>query len=131
MSKSLLEGLDDHYAAQAADAPEGMVPGNRPWARALKSVALAVHPDQVAEACADAEAKGVPTNFTADGCPEFRDRDHRKRYLQAYGFFDRDAGYGDAQPKLHKGRVPPPSRAMLLGRKLARYIRVRRESRRD
>ncbi len=125
---SLADGLADFYAAQARAA---VTParGNRPWARGKKSVALAVHPSQIGEATADARAKGVPTDFAPDGSPILTDRDHRKRYMQAYGFFDRDAGYGDAQPKHHKGRTPPPSRLQELAKRLAQQIRVRRDAR--
>jgi hypothetical protein len=64
----------------------------------LVSDALAVHPRQVQEAIADAAKKGVPTEFQKDGRPILRSREHRKAYMKAYGFFDKAAGYGDAQP---------------------------------
>lgn len=64
----------------------------------LESEALAVHPDDVAEATADAVKKGVPTDFNPEtGAPIFRSREHRKEYMLRYGFYDRDGGYGDAQ----------------------------------
>ena len=126
--KSLAEGLDDFYAGQAAGVNVDTC-GNRPWSRAQKSVALAVHPSQVQEAAADAAAKGVPTDFAPDGRPEFRDRKHRASYMRAYGFFDRDAGYGDAAPQSQRAD-PPPARVRELARQLAERIRVRRESRR-
>lgn len=63
----------------------------------LASEALGVHPKQINEAKKDAAEKGVQTDFTPDGRPLFRDRDHRNRYLSAYGYFDRDGGYGDVQ----------------------------------
>ena len=59
------------------------------------SDALAVHPTQVAEAVADAKHKGVPTRFEADGRPVITSRAHQKAYLRAYGFTNRDGGYGD------------------------------------
>jgi len=59
------------------------------------SDALAVHPTQVAEAIADAKKKGVPTDFAPDGRPIITSRNHQKRYLRAYGFFNRDSSYGD------------------------------------
>lgn len=127
---SLIDGLNDFYAQQTAEVPT-VVGGNRPWSRGQKSVALAVHPSQVKEATEDATAKGVPTDFTEDGRPVFRDRDHRRRYHKAYGFYDRDAGYGDQAPVLLKGRKPPTSRAVELGKRLAHLIRVRHENRRS
>lgn len=72
--------------------PPGGIP-HKGWP--ITSVALAVHPRQVAEAKRDALAKGVPTEFTSDGSPVLVDRAHRKRYLKAYGFRDNDGGYGD------------------------------------
>lgn len=121
-------GTTEFYHA-IADAAAAEAVGNRPWSKKVKSVALAVHPDQIAEAAEDARKRGVPTEFTADGCPVLTDRDHKKRYLRAYGYYDRDAGYGDAAPIYHKGEKAPPSRLRELGRKLADRIRVRRESR--
>ena len=59
------------------------------------SDAMAVHPDQVPEAIADAKKKGVPTDFLADGRPIFVSRAHQKRYIRAYGFYNKDGGYGD------------------------------------
>lgn len=61
----------------------------------LHSEALAVHPLDIPEAVASARAKGIPTNFDAHGRPIFTSRGHRKRYLKAYGFHDRNGGYGD------------------------------------
>ena len=56
---------------------------------------MAVHPSQVAEAEADAKAKGVPTSFLGDGRPVFTSRGHRREYLKAYGVHDNQGGYGD------------------------------------
>lgn len=63
----------------------------------LHSEAMAVHPDLIGEAVADAQAKGVPTAFDAEGRPVFTSRSHRAEYCRRYGFFDRDGGYSDAQ----------------------------------
>ena len=65
------------------------------WDRPLLSDALAVHPSQIEEAREDAKQKGVPTDFTPDGRPILTSRAHRKRYLKAYGFHDKQGGYGD------------------------------------
>jgi len=62
----------------------------------MYSDALAVHPSLRVQAEKDAAAKGCPTEFLPDGRPVFRDRNHRKQFLQTYGYFDRNAGYGDA-----------------------------------
>jgi hypothetical protein len=59
------------------------------------SEALAVHPGQVQEAVESAKRMGVPTEFLPDGRPIMRSRAHQKAYLKAYGFKNRDGGYGD------------------------------------
>lgn len=128
MSQSLVDGLNDFYAAQSSTVPPGTVDGNRPWSRPLKSVALAVHVDQIPEAMALAAQAGVPTEFTSDGRPILRDRNHKKRYCRAVGVYDRDAGYGDAAPLHHKGEKAPPSRLRELAKKYAHLIRVRRDN---
>lgn len=69
-----------------------------PGAYPYLSDALGVAHDQVAEAHAESVRLGVPTEFTDDGRAVIRDRHHRKRLCEELGFFDRDAGYGDAQP---------------------------------
>ena len=84
--------------------------GNRPWTKPVHSDALAVHPKQIGEAVEDARRKGVPTDFDRSGRPIFGDRDHKKRYCQAYGFYDRSGGYGDAQTgKAGLGKRPIPT----------------------
>ena len=59
------------------------------------SEAAAVHPKQRAEHEALCRAKGVPTDTTPQGNPVFRGRAHRKQYLKAFNFRDRNGGYGD------------------------------------
>lgn len=71
-------------------------PGNWP----MKSEAMAVHPDQIGEAVADAAKKGVPTEFDREGRPIWTSPGHRKRFCEAYGAYDRNGGYGD--PKRRK-----------------------------
>lgn len=47
----------------------------------------------------------------------WRDRNHRKRWCEAHGQFDRDAGYSDAQPKIARGeRRGFASRILGLGK---------------
>jgi hypothetical protein len=67
-----------------------------PW-KPLHSEAIAVHPNQIAEATAQAIEFGVPTEFDKIGRPIFTSRSHRKEYMQRYGYYDRDGGYSDAQ----------------------------------
>ena len=71
----------------------------------LKSEALAVHPSQIAEARESALKRGVPTDFTPSGRVIFRDRAHRRAYMKAYGYHDKDGGYGDAQQAPPRKRI--------------------------
>jgi hypothetical protein len=62
----------------------------------MKSDAAGVHPSQASEAYKHSVSVGVPTQFDPrTGQAIFTDRSHRKRYLAARGFIDRNAGYGD------------------------------------
>lgn len=69
-------------------------PGNWPMA----SDAAGVHPDQRKEAQDHSKTIGIPTEFTADGAAVFRSPSHRKRYCEAIGLFDRNAGPSDPVP---------------------------------
>lgn len=73
--------------------------------KAIHSDALGVHPKQITEARESAIKKGVPTEFDKKGRPIFTSRLHRKRYCEAYGYFDRDGGYGDAQRKTSRTKT--------------------------
>lgn len=68
-------------------------PGNWP----MYCDASGVNPDQIPEAIAHAKSLGVSCDFTKDGRAIFTSPGHRKRYLEAHGFFDRNGGYGDPQ----------------------------------
>lgn len=87
--------MDDGFEGRRDRAAEGsgvkFHPGNWP----MESEALAVHPDQVKEASMAADAAGVPTEFKKNGRVVFRSAHHRKKYCEAFGYFDRNAGYGD------------------------------------
>ena len=71
-----------------------------PGAWPMKSEALGVMPEQISEARQAASESGVPTNFTPDGRAILTSREHRKKLSQSLGLFDKDAGYGDASPKI-------------------------------
>lgn len=61
----------------------------------IVSDALAVHPLDVAKAAESARRHGVPTDFTPQGQPILRDRQHRKAYLQKVRkVVDRNSYYG-------------------------------------
>jgi hypothetical protein len=68
----------------------------------MYSDALGVNPDQIDEARAESVRMGVPTDFNKDGQAILESRGHRKKYAEANGMYDRDGGYGDAQPN-HAG----------------------------
>jgi hypothetical protein len=63
----------------------------------MRSEALGVMPGQQAAAIHESRLAGCPTHFDSDGRAVFEDRNHRKKYCEAFGYFDKDAGYGDPQ----------------------------------
>lgn len=65
----------------------------------MKSDAAGCGPDQVREFTDNASHVGVPTDFTKDGRAIFTSRNHRKRYCEAVGLYDRNAGDGDPLPQ--------------------------------
>lgn len=73
--------------------------GNSPSCWPQHSDTLAVHPEQIAEYREYDAARGVPTNYDAQGRPIFESRGHRKRYYAAHNAFDGSAGYGDQAPQ--------------------------------
>ena len=68
--------------------------GNWPMA----SYAAGVHPKQIPEMRAFDKKHGVPTDYSSDGDPEFRGPKHRRKYCEAHGLFDRNAGLSDPVP---------------------------------
>jgi hypothetical protein len=94
MNDELRDALRKFYEAtciKSVPIPGESLVGWKP----LRSEAMAVHPKQIKEAEESAKRKGVPTEFDTMGRPEFVSREHRKRYMRAYGFHDNDGGYGD------------------------------------
>jgi hypothetical protein len=73
-----------------------------------KSDAAGCHPLQAAEYERDAAERGVPTEFDRrTGQAIFRSREHRKRYCESRGIYDRSGGYGDPQ---QRERVEVPNK---------------------
>ncbi len=68
--------------------------GNWPFA----SYAAGVHPKQVPEMMAFDKKHEVPTDYTEDGDPLFTGPNHRRKYCEAHGLFDRNAGLSDPVP---------------------------------
>jgi len=69
--------------------------GGEAWP--MLSEGMGVHPSQIQEMMAQARAKGVPTDFTADGRAILRTPRHRKQFGEAFRYYDKDGGYADPQ----------------------------------
>ncbi len=64
----------------------------------MESYAAGVHPKQIPEMREFDKKHNVPTDYSPDGDPVFRGPKHRKKYCEAHGLFDRNAGLNDAVP---------------------------------
>jgi len=64
----------------------------------MESYAAGVHPKQIPEMVEFDKKHGVPTDYSEDGDPVFRGPRHRRRYCEAHGLFDRNAGLSDPVP---------------------------------
>lgn len=60
----------------------------------IKSLAMAVHKDQIEEAAAHDRKLGVATEYSRSGKPILRDAAHRKAFLRAHGLIDRNSFLG-------------------------------------
>jgi len=66
------------------------------WSHPVISTALMVHPSQIPQVHEFDKHHGLGyTQYTKHGEPIFVSREHRRKYLKAHGYFDRDGGYGD------------------------------------
>lgn len=59
------------------------------------SLALSVHPDQVAEATARNMRHGIRVHYDEEGTAHIPDRAERKKLLKLEGMHDNNGGYGD------------------------------------
>lgn len=93
---------EEHDAAHAnklgelvGTAPTGRAPlvGNQGYPK--KSLALSVHPEQVAEARERNRKHGIDAGYDADGTCTVNSREAQKKLVKVSGFFNKDAGYGD------------------------------------
>jgi hypothetical protein len=64
------------------------------------STAFGIPPEDIAKAKDAAKRDGFDIDFTPEGNAIFRDRAHRKRACGLFGYYDRNAGYGDATPRV-------------------------------
>jgi len=78
--------MNSAKASKPIARPRGMKRGYP-----IKSVACAVHSTQRDEAMEHDRKLGVPTEYTPGGRPIWRDAVHRKKWIKANGFFDRDS----------------------------------------
>lgn len=85
--------LEHDFAAEA-----GVSRGD-PWGSPLASRALGCHPSQIGEMQAFLASRGVRADFTPDGKCLLESRGHRNQVLEARGYRDLDAGYGDVSPR--------------------------------
>lgn len=65
------------------------------------SDAAGCNPEQAQEMYDESVKLGIPTEFNKrTGCAKFESRSHEKRYCEATGLYQRNAGYGDAAPRV-------------------------------
>lgn len=68
------------------------------WPQVSNSFGVAV--EDIPKAVDAARRDGFTLEFTPEGNAIFTDRAHRKRACELFGYFDRNAGYGDATPRV-------------------------------
>lgn len=101
-ARYLIDGQEvtkEAFDAAFPDKPIGEFGGHLAACWPMVSDTLAVHPDQVQEAMADAAATGTPVRFLDDGRPVFQDREQFRRYCEPRGYYARNGGYGDPRRK--------------------------------
>jgi len=68
-----------------------------------ESYALGSDPESIPEEMAEDRRLGIRyTEYSAEGCPIFRDKAHEREYVEKRGYYFRNAGYGDPTPKEKK-----------------------------
>lgn len=85
------EEFDAAFPSKPIGAPE--VPSTSAWP--MTSMALAVHPEQVAEANERNKVHGVGVRYDETGLAHLPDRAERKKLLKLEKFHDNQGGYGD------------------------------------
>lgn len=89
---------EEFCSRRPADLDSGSPMTSPPGVWPQKCDTAGVNPNDIPEAMAEAKARGVPTDFDPEtGQIIFRDRAHRKKYCEAFAYFDKDGGYGDPQ----------------------------------
>jgi hypothetical protein len=62
------------------------------------SAAMGASPGEIPELRKFDKEHGVVTNYNSECDPIFTSKSHRKKYCEAHGFYDRNAGYSDPVP---------------------------------
>ena len=87
----LAKKLSQECCAAASEAAHPVF-GTGNFKKKVVSEALAVHPEQIEEARAEAKKRGVAVpDFDSEGRPTFDNSAHFRRYAKAHGF--RHRGY--------------------------------------
>ncbi len=87
---------EEYEAVYPLPLDGGLMPGKAvtTWRKPVKSIAMMVHPDQIEEAKAEDQKRGVSVEYTPQGEPVYRERSTRKAHMRAYGRIDRDSYTG-------------------------------------
>lgn len=64
----------------------------------MASYAAGIHHKQIPEMREIDKKNEVPTDYTPDGDPVFTGPKHRRKYCEAHGLYDRNAGHSDPVP---------------------------------
>ena len=64
----------------------------------LHSEAMGVPAEEAKQYAEYDRTNGVPTSYDGEGRPILTSQKHRREYCRLHGFYDRNAGYGDAAP---------------------------------
>lgn len=85
------------YEPVGVHAKRGAAATTRTWV--MKSDAMGINPDQRLDAMKADEQLGIKIEYDEAGRAVFRSPNQYKRYCEAHGFFDRNAGYSGAQKR--------------------------------
>ena len=105
--KKILRYNSKKQCVEESDAPQPVASstdsiffGSNVWSTGHRSDALSVHPSQVDEFNQEAKNRGFTAiEFEPDGTCVAHSRKQLKQYMEYRGFYNKDAGYGDAAPR--------------------------------
>lgn len=104
--KKILRYNREKQCVEESDAPtpvgsstDTFFLGNNVWATGHRSDALSVHPDQAKEFNEDAKRMGFTgISWEPDGTYVATSKKQHNQWMKLNGYYNRDAGYGDAAP---------------------------------